>query len=293
MRKTLLLLTLFANCVQGQSWCPPGAEWTFDLGSDVGSQTGVVRVEYDGDTLINGSTAQRLRQWAHVHETGQTGYTTWPWGNLFTRSTQDVVELYDPIAQEFDTLMWFAAQPGQHWTRSTFGGVTEQRINVLGTSTVVVDGTPLRQLVVSGDPTFWFGSDTLLERIGFHTLYLRIEHTLSLDGGARSLYCYRDDALSYSTVPALECGFTVGVRTTLPEGSPTPFPNPGADHFTLNLPPGTHTVEIFDAAGRCVLVQRTNELRPVVDTRQLVPGLFLVSVRNGDGERSVVRWVKE
>lgn len=148
-----LAFTVCGAIVQGQSWCPSGAEWTFDFVSDVAQQSGVVRVEYDGDSLVNGSNVQRLRQWVHVTETGQVGYNTWSWGNLFTRSTDDLVELYDPVTAEFDTLMWFAAQPGQHWSRAVFGGPNEQMITVQATSTIIVDGTPLRQLVVSGTPS--------------------------------------------------------------------------------------------------------------------------------------------
>lgn len=74
---------------------------------------------------------------------------------------------------------------------------------------------------------------------------------------------------------------------------PPVYPNPGTDHFTLSLPPVAHSIDVFDALGRCVLARRTNEVRPSLDTRALAPGIFLVSVRNERGERSLVRWVKQ
>ncbi|MBK9515566.1 MAG: T9SS type A sorting domain-containing protein [Flavobacteriales bacterium] len=102
-----------------------------------------------------------------------------------------------------------------------------------------------------------------------------------------------DDSLGQvdGRYPGHPCDFTLAVheKEALKAGA---FPNPGTDHLTLDLPPGSHTIEVFDAAGRCVLVQRTNELQPVVDTHKLAPGLFLVSVMDGGGERSVVRWVR-
>lgn len=286
----LIALTATTALAHAQSWCAPGAEWTFDFISDVAQQSGVVRVEYDGDSLIDGSTVQRLRQWAHVTETGQSGYNTWSWGNLFTRSTDDLVELYDPVNEAFDTLMWFAAQPSQHWSRAVFGGPNQQVITVEETSTIVVDGVSLRQLVVSGTPDFWSGTDTLIERVGYLMLYPRFEQSLGLEGGAWNLRCYRDDELSYSTVTVSGCGFTVGIGTTEPAPVLTPFPNPGTDHFSISLSSGAHIITLFDALGQQMMQLRSSSAQCVVGTQQLAPGIYTSRVDDGSVP---IRWVKE
>jgi len=98
---------------------------------------------------------------------------------------------------------------------------------------------------------------------------------------------------SFVKVDDLDFLGTVGVNELPASAALSVLPNPGSNEFTLFLPPGAHRIDVFDATGRCVLVERTNELRPLLDARGLAPGIFLVSVRNERGEQSVVRWVKE
>ncbi|MCC7500936.1 MAG: T9SS type A sorting domain-containing protein [Flavobacteriales bacterium] len=291
MRKTLLLLTLFANCVQGQSWCAPGAEWLFNFYSL--QANGVRRAWYSGDTVVGGLPCQRINQLVQACE------PIFPFGTPFsfqdmpiiTHGQGDLIELWDEASQTFDTLAWYGAAPGDHWDVPHFPAPA--RFDVLDTGTAVVAGLPLRYVVVE-EPVVMGVVDTLWERIGFGYYYLRPMETLLVDFTTTGMVCYTDDSLGQidGRYPWHPCDFTLAVNENeaLNVGA---FPNPGTDQFTLSLPNGAHAIELFDAAGRCVLVQRTNELRPMVDTRQLAPGLFLVSVRNGDGERSVVRWVKE
>jgi hypothetical protein len=72
-----------------------------------------------------------------------------------------------------------------------------------------------------------------------------------------------------------------------------PFPNPGTTHFTLDLPPGTHTFTLFDATGRMVLHQRTADARPVIATEALPAGLYRISVCDERSEVMGATWVKE
>lgn len=75
------------------------------------------------------------------------------------------------------------------------------------------------------------------------------------------------------------CTFTDDVLVTVTDPSSIgqvvqtvgklPFPDPGSDHFILQLPAGPHTITLFNAAGRRVLQQRTSETRPVIATAAL------------------------
>lgn len=71
------------------------------------------------------------------------------------------------------------------------------------------------------------------------------------------------------------------------------IPNPGTTHFTLSLPPGPHTVTLFDATGRVVLEQRTAEIQSVIATEALPAGLYRVVVRDEKGKVMGATWVKE
>lgn len=61
LRSYLLpVATVLAFGSHAQSWCPPGATWTYEYDLVLGGYYGVQRVEYVGDTLLGGYTAQRL-----------------------------------------------------------------------------------------------------------------------------------------------------------------------------------------------------------------------------------------
>ncbi|MCW5900528.1 MAG: T9SS type A sorting domain-containing protein [Flavobacteriales bacterium] len=71
------------------------------------------------------------------------------------------------------------------------------------------------------------------------------------------------------------------------------YPNPGTTHFTLSLPPGPHSITLFDATGRAVLHQRTADARPVIATEALPAGLYRITLRNEQGAVMGATWVKE
>jgi hypothetical protein len=164
---------------------------------------------------------------------------------------------------------------------------------VLDTSTVVVDDSPLRQLIVQfGD---WEGipPDTLHERLGFSLNYLNGWSWFITDQPWWGLRCYRDDAVNYQAPNVLDCGYTLSVNEREAGSALLPFPNPGTTHFTLDLPLGPHTITLFDATGRMVQQQRTTDARPVIGTEALPAGLYRITVRDERGGVMGVTWVKE
>jgi len=69
--------------------------------------------------------------------------------------------------------------------------------------------------------------------------------------------------------------------------------NPGTTHFSLDLPPGPHSITLFNAMGRKVLQQRITDARPVIATEGLPAGLYRISVRDAQGGVMGATWVKE
>lgn len=291
MRTLLATLALLALAsAKSQSWCPPGATWTHEYADVMGGQFGVQRLEYVGDTLLGGFMAQRLMETHVTAPWGSTQFTSSSYSSLYTRSADRVVYLWNGV-NEYDTLFWFGAVPGDHWYAPGFVDEEFARLSVVDTATLVLQGIPLRQVMVE-NMNGW-PMDTLTERIGFAFLNLRGYEWFLLDMPWNGLLCYRDDELSFNAPGELDCGFTLSMHDGANPSGLATFPNPGTTHFTLELPHGPHTITLFDATGRMVLEQRTTEERPVISTEHLPSGLYRIVVRDEQGAVMGATWVKE
>lgn len=285
VRKLLfVLVTLFTISGQAQSWCPPGATWTFGYESIMSGYYGVERVEYVGDTVVGGQLAQRLLQTEVVRSMGSSEYVSTSYSSLYTYLNNGVVYLWDDYSG-YDTLMWFNAAPGQRWNAP---GGSSMYLEVLDTATVLMEGVPLKRLIVGSDYD-WF-TDTLYERIGFLDLYLAGWSWGATDMPWTGLMCYEDDNFSFTKPGVNECGFTLSVPEQLAGTTMLPLPNPGSDHFSLSLPSGPHTITLLDAMGRVVHQQRVNDDHAMIQTAHLPSGIYLVKV---DEALRPVHWVKE
>jgi hypothetical protein len=290
MRKAFMLLMLVAHLANAQSWCPPGAKWTYEYANVLGGYYGVQRVEYVSDTLLGGYTAQRLDQTDVVAPLGSTNFTVYPSFSLYTRYDNEVVFIWDNDGA-YDTLFWFGAVPGDHWNAAGWPDGSNIMVTVMDTATEVIDGVPLRRLVVEplpGSPV-----DTVYERIGGLHLHINAFNWYVTDVPYDGLWCYSDQDIDFAMPGVSDCGFTLSVTHAVKEKDSVPFPNPGSDHFTLSLAPGPHTITLFDATGRMVLQQRTNDARPVISSEALPAGLYRITVRDELGAVMGATWVKE
>lgn len=287
MRSLLLSLALITAAAHAQVWCPPGAEWTFDYQDILGDQYGVVRVNYVGDTLLGGEQAQMLQETVVTAPWGQQTYATTTYPPFMTRYADGVVYAWDGWNAAYDTLMWFGAVPGQHWSAFTdsWSGVV-----VTDTATVMIDGTPLRRLAVMYYPGGSEPLDTLYERIGFELLYITGWTWFVTDMPYGPLRCYRDDSFSYVAPGILDCGYTLTTQEIAHSTDLVASPNPGSDHFTLSLSSGTHTITLLDATGRIALLERTSDERAWINTTHLPSGIYVVRVDEG---LEPMRWVKQ
>lgn len=263
-----------------QSWCPPGATWTYNAGM---SLAGFQRMTYTHDTVIAGHTAHVMDRYAAIQyplPPPDYGYTE-PYIDhtpvaAITQLEDDVVYIFS--GTDRDTLYWFGAMPGDHWYPAFVDDPTCQPLVVTDTSTTVVDGVPLRTLQVSGY--------TVMERIG-STWDLLLTCPNWLVDGPAGLRCYSDAEIEFSLV-AGECELLMGV----PEAGRSHivlYPNPGTDQLILQLPPGTHRIQVRDALGRMVFHTGTARSSIDVNTGTWPQGLYMVQV---DGQPAQW-WVKE
>lgn len=296
MRKFLVLLLATATGMCGaQSWCPPGATWTHEYADLMfGGAQGVTRVVYEGDTTVGGFVAQKLRETNVIAPWGSSEYTSFTYPNpMLTRYADGVVYTWNAWPGEYDTLMWFSASPGQFWSGPGMNDDPYARLTVLDTSTVIIDGVALRQLLIERSFWEWAPPDTLRERMGFSFNYLNGWSWFITDQPWAGLRCYMDNEITFTSANVTDCDFTLRVNEHSAGSVLDIFPNPGTTYFSLTLPPGPHTITLFDATGRMVLEQRTAEEPPVIGTEHLPAGFYRTTVRDVLGGLMSTTWVKE
>ena len=278
-----VLVALFTLHGQAQSWCPPGATWTYNAGMAL---AGFQRLTYTHDTLIGDFNAQVIDRYSAIQypqpPLGQTytePYTSYTPVALITRSDSEVVFLLSGAA--WDTLYWFGADPGDHWFPAHVNDTTCAPITVADPGTTVVDGVPLRWLHT-------LDGLTVMERVG-STWDMFMWCPNWLIDGPTGMRCYSDNEIAYQLASGA-CEMLVGVNEVATMVDPMIHPNPGSDNFSLSLTPGPHTVTLLDATGRLVLQQRILDEQATIDTSLLPSGIYLVNVDEG---MKPVRWVKE
>ena len=291
-RRTILLPMLLINLIGAtQSWCPPGATWTFAYNDGLGGVIGHARVDHTSDTVLAGTFAQRLD--VHVNAYSYPTQTYWnenPVGIWFTAGNDTVVQLWNPVELAFDTLYWFTALPGEHWSVPwTYGGVPD--LLVLDTLHTTIDGLTLRQVVVGLDVPSPEPLDTLTERLGFREIFIDgISPLFLVDQPIGGLRCYSDSLIAWTDPSwSFGCASIQGMDDAPVLRDPLVFPDPGTDRFDLSLPPGAHHLQVIDGAGRIVIELQVEDGRPV-DASTWPSGIYLLRLPE---LRRTARWIKE
>ncbi|MBP7448647.1 MAG: T9SS type A sorting domain-containing protein [Flavobacteriales bacterium] len=293
MRALFLALILAPLLAYTQSWCPQGATWTY--GSDFFGFYGYSQYVYVSDTLVGGQLAHRIDAQGAMSFVGQTQVDEWSQPiAAITAQIGDVVALWSNTEQAWDTLFWLGAAPGDGWIRrgGPYGDCDPpDSLVIVDTTTVVYDGLALRQWTVdqrtNGMSMF---TETFTERLGWTMNFSPYPACIIWDGPV-GMRCYSDQDLSVSFTN-FGCETLLGMNEPTAAASPTVFPNPGTTQLTLDIPPGLHTITLFDATGRMVLQQRTTDARLVIATEALPAGLYRVTVRDDQGGMTGTTWVK-
>ncbi len=293
--RTALLVTLVFTCalLNAQSWCPPGATWTY---SGAISQYTTNRItRYMGDTILAGENAHTMftvHQFINpvtqaVDTFGGEGVKSW------TRASDDVVWLWSSFESAWDTLYYFGSVPGSEWgppfaEPGLCGSAADgDMVQVVDTGTVVVQGIPLRYW----DIHMGAYGGRIVERMGWSVMMEPFEGCWQ--DLISEFKCYEDYEIGYSMDPDPgSCDLATRIENR-DLAEPILYPNPGTDHCSIQLPPGLNTLIVFDALGRSVLVQRTIAGNVEVDTSELPRGTFLVRTVNAAGKMVHVKWVKQ
>ena len=167
-------------------------------------------------------------------------------------------------------------------------------ILVLDTTTIVVDGLPLKQLSIA---QVWPGisqwTSNITERLGWEWFFTLFPACIAIEGPT-GMRCYSDNQISWSNFQ-FGCTSLVGLVETS-RNTPTLFPNPGTDHFTIQLPANMceSRITLFDAQGRLLLRRDLSQGATSINCRDLAPGLFTYRIEDDRGSTIAAgRWVKE
>jgi hypothetical protein len=283
MRAILLPLALLPLLAAAQSWCPPGATWTYTYSNGWNIQ-GVATFSHAADTTIDGSSAQRIDWQINATQNGVPLPSVQP--SFYTKVDGPIVSIQ--WEGQFDTLYHFGVVPGDSWHPADWVEVPEYRWLVTDTGTVTLDGLDLRFLVVENNWT----TDTIVERLGALRSFMLPWEAMIIDAPSGPLRCYSDNEVGFhASWWNYGCTSLVSVDEVSAHDFDL-FPNPGTTHFSLDLPPGPHTITLFDATGRMVLQHRTAYERPVIDTITLPTGLYLVRIVDRSGAVHHHQWIK-
>lgn len=285
----VLLSWLSSWTLLAQNWCPPGATWVYSISDDAPyAWQGYAVLTYSRDTLVGGQPGQVISSHSVMAlDLGGMQVSDVDVA-IITRHDGSVIHLNAGN----DTLYAFDVAPGDQWYGSTYAQLTcpGDPFVVLDTGHVVVDGLPLKYVRIENGVN---GQNTIIERIGY-ALFMVPQLNCQPPSAQSILRCYHDNEIDY-VAPGWSgpCEGLVGIEEQRSGTSFIPYPNPGTSHFSLRLPSGLHTVEVFDAAGRVVLSLLAGDTNVQVATEALPAGLYQVRLTNRQAEVTRSRWIKE
>ena len=281
------MLSGLVGCLSlvAQSWCPPGAQWIYDVGSPW--ITALEQFTYSGDTIVDGYPAQRIDR---VYQQTSPMNVVASWNPFFTRTNGDVV--WEWNGTEWDTLYWFSAVPGDHWQPfwPNMADCPDHAWLVLDTSTTVVSGIPLRTLLLEltelGVST---GQQplTIRERFGGGGGFGFPGNAPSSCGGVYECYCtfgcYQDQDIVPVGGP---CALSLSAPTLMGRDQGLQvFPNPVSDVVTIVLPDRTPMprVEVLGMDGRLVMTLHPDNGTSTFPLTGLNAGLYLIRAFGHNG----------
>jgi hypothetical protein len=299
MKKKFLLFIVFLslNC-QSQVWCTPGSVWHYKDNHYYGQ--GYTRMEYLADTVINGKTYNKIKQFKIGQNiSGYYNSTTY----LYTRTSNNVVYHVGD-----DTLYNFNATVGDKWRiRSQDINCANSYVTVIDTGHILIQGQNLKWFWISptNQPPNTKGifAGYVYERMGAMNMSpyefgnlcapsIHWNHT-----GA--LLCFSDHQITeykhnnYSS--PCDVMFVSVEDLQLDPDLFLLFPNPGQGLFTFHLElPGTGepvSVNIMDLLGRSLMridLEPGRNEHPI-DSRELSNGVYVVSLIR---DKEVVHTIK-
>lgn len=255
--KNYLLFILVLMSVQGyaQSWCPTGSTWHYSYSSML--ESGFVRLEYSGDSLVDGVIAQKINRQRHTYNHLNNTYHIHDLELELTYENEGVV--FIRFSNEWDTLYNFNATVGDHWYMSTPEGWNDVnlKLNVVAEGSILLNDEYRNYKVLEGETDYGVGPDTIVEGIGSINGYLHQFDSFigMIDGNSAGHFrCYSNSNFqTYQYSQDLPCDFIVGIIENEAASSFALYPNPTKDVVNISCDDSFQSMELFNAFGQLLL----------------------------------------
>jgi len=287
-----------SSLVMAQAWAPPGAVWYYDWVSMWNS--GYVKIQYTGDTMVNGRSCKILQKERHWFDWLDSTYHTDHFGFEYTYLENNVV--YNYRNGQFYTLYDFNANAGDSWIVAGWNNSAPDSTGVVDVdSTGITNINSFSLKVVNLSPALnscWALNGRAIERIGSMG-YMFPEPNCVVDlyeGGP--LRCYYDSTFGlYEPGSAPACDYIVGMdNLSMDNRDISIYPNPANSMITIeyNRPvQGWMSIEISDLFGKKMKNIETGKAKLTIDVKDLLNGVYFISIRDKSGmicRRKIIKY---
>jgi len=290
MKKFVLLFFILSSAgLYCQKWCAPGATWCYSFITPF-EEIGYVTITYNGDSIINSITCNKLIKVFHSYNCESHTYQDYHIGNEYTYEDSGIVYiLYKDV---FDTLYNFNASIGNKWgfpkkTSNFYFCDTNSQFHVIDTGSIVINSNPLKYLVINSPEAHGY-SDTIIEKIGLINGYMfpydRCNGATDGNEGG-PLRCYTDNNFpTYKPINyTMDCNYIqtgIDVKENLIIRI---SPNPFVDNFSISvneLNTDCYDVEILSLSGKLILHFKSLIGSQLFDLRSFKSGIYILRIKD-------------
>lgn len=274
-----------------EAFVRPGAVWYYKIQAFGGN--GYKKLEYTGDTTINGYNCQKLRHTAHwaasdgvnpVYNHHDYKY------EAICLHTQDNVVYYfaDSV---FFTLYDFNATDSAEWViainqqKDTGCDTFKVRVKETGFDTIndyvhqsfYIDPVPENSLTIWGNVINHIGA---IDDFLIPTDFICMEEDVAYDRAVYSLRCYHDEVIGQVKFDDVECDKERYLYVENPVSYPLHiWPNPANNYFVIHAKYNQNIgIEIYNSTGFCMFTNgfQSNTSKHTIDCSTWQTGLYFI-----------------
>jgi|LSQX01.2.fsa_nt_gb hypothetical protein len=302
MKKFFTFITvLISLTIQGQTWIDHGAKWYYDWS---GTLPGFDKIEYVGDTIIQGKNCQKLEISSYMFtplEFGGELTNTW-FDYQYTYLSGDTV--FYLVNDQFHILYNFGAQVGDTWNigvDTNDFSCGQSIVEVQSKGSTIINGETLEWISVITQPNSSVGlSGKIYKRFGAIDDYLfpkprNCDPDMVVDFFIYRFSCFQDDTFPLYNVTDKDCDYLLHTKINeikQPNKTVTIFPNPTKDILSIRLlkpDMKVNSMQIIDMQGKVLKVFNQNEL----NISSLSKGIYLIKIDFDNNESVIERIIKE